>query len=60
MLTPKEREVIEAMAQAMKKYDELPGQKTWTDLATMAYNAYMHHREYELIMRGSDADRAHT
>lgn len=53
MLSNREREAIEHMANAMRDYDDAHQgeEKTWRDLASVAYNAYVHYREYELVMR---------
>ena len=53
----KRNEHIAFVAEQMKTYDTLvPGEKTWRDLAEVAYIAYKHFEEYELILRSKDAD----
>ena len=48
---------IDFMAGAMKEYNDYStGQKTWRDLAEVAYIAYRYFKEFELVLRGTDAD----
>jgi hypothetical protein len=41
MTRPEDVRCIEAMAIAMAEYDKVSDEKTWRDLASVAYNAMM-------------------
>lgn len=40
-MNPSRERIIEHMAHAMKVYDESSSEKTWRELATAAYYAYV-------------------